>query len=110
MNDDRAGDGFAARLRESLASVDAWTGPGDAPDLRWFERLVAERKRELRRAFRRELAAFLPAAVWIVGGALILLSRHPALYFGLQAAIALAVAAAYPAFRRMPRGRREGRQ
>ena len=104
---DELPEGFDARLRESLASVDAWAAVESAPDLSQFERMVADHKRKLRRAWRRELAVFLLAALWIVSGTMFMLARQPALFIGLQVVFAAGVLAVYPALERKLRGGRE---
>lgn len=102
---------FERRLRQSLDSVDDWEGANhaaQAPPLAWFERLVTERKRQLLKARRRELAAFLLVAVWIAAGAGLLLSLQPAAFLALQ--LVLAASAAAPVLLRSFRERRSERR
>lgn len=99
-------DEWAGRLTAGLKESESW-GAQDldrdqhrdqdqhrVPDLAWFESLVSAHRRQLRRKWRRELAAFLLAAVCLVGGALFLFARSPQLFVTIQ--IALAAAGALP--------------
>lgn len=100
-------DEWSGRLTAGLKESESWDAADGAPDLAWFESLVFAHKRRLRRKRRGELAVFLLAAVWLVGGVLVLLARSPQWFLVMQ--IALVAAGALPWGYRRYQERRAGR-